>query len=541
MRQEAGQYPTVQLRQEDFEQGTYRIVRPGTYVLAENISFSPGFPARGDWWYPSHSYSLGFFAAITIETSDVVLKLDHHKLEQAPEHALLQRFFSLIELCNRPFIPDKGPPQFKHYTDVTMACGSRVVIEGPGELGRSSHFAVHGNGNKQVLVQNLWAHDFEVAGIDLNAPNSIVVKNVLIGPSSTRVPVKASFSHAMFMSKLYSEAMASPELSSLADTTIVRLRGSDRRVAAVLNSLLIAVNRVLAGADPCHESPQGHLGHDDDEDLDTLLFCNPSGLPDGSAVYGFVSHKLGPAIHSLGKCTIEEHRLYARGLGTYGDVTLANVTIRGLHVKTEETLMVQDSEGKISQGPAGDPFQVQLARCADNDTYCGNVVSDSQVAMQVLADRAEALGLKEFEDFGGVRVGKGVLAWAAHTIPSWQAVLHRHQYEQKCLGDAMDHTNKGAVGARIEFVKGVRLDGVRILNVANHGVSDPKCRPREQSYSGAHARGLCTRYMQDATMETVIVHDIKSASGSALGWDMGLHCSIIAAKDVNTGDIFDEA
>lgn len=95
---------------------TYRIRTPGVYRLGSDISFNPnsrfsgghghGHPTEEQFvngLYDRRAYALGFFAAITIECSDVDLDLAGHTLEQSVEHALTQRFFSLIELANAPF------------------------------------------------------------------------------------------------------------------------------------------------------------------------------------------------------------------------------------------------------------------------------------------------------------------------------------------------------------------------------------------------------------------------------------------------------
>jgi hypothetical protein len=43
-----GADPTLQLQQSDFDDGTYRITKPGTYVLQENIAFCPLYKALGN-------------------------------------------------------------------------------------------------------------------------------------------------------------------------------------------------------------------------------------------------------------------------------------------------------------------------------------------------------------------------------------------------------------------------------------------------------------------------------------------------------------
>ena len=53
------------------------------------------------------AYHLGFFSAITIECSGVVLDLNGYTIQQTKKHNLHQRF-SVIELANAPFIPSQG-------------------------------------------------------------------------------------------------------------------------------------------------------------------------------------------------------------------------------------------------------------------------------------------------------------------------------------------------------------------------------------------------------------------------------------------------
>ena len=59
------------------------------------------------------AYHLGFFAAITVESDDVILDLNGKSLKQSKLHNLQQRFYSHIELASAPFIPKQGPPPIK--------------------------------------------------------------------------------------------------------------------------------------------------------------------------------------------------------------------------------------------------------------------------------------------------------------------------------------------------------------------------------------------------------------------------------------------
>ena len=121
------------LKQSDFDTGTYRILKPGYYVLGEDIVFHPNpeydFKPTAQQFktnsYPVHPYRLGFFAAITNETHDVILDLNGYSISQSKHHNIMQRFFALIELANTPFIPKTGPANFGD----TISPANNVIIK----------------------------------------------------------------------------------------------------------------------------------------------------------------------------------------------------------------------------------------------------------------------------------------------------------------------------------------------------------------------------------------------------------------------------
>ena len=95
--------PQFNLGQADFQNGTYRIRQPGIYRFIEDVEFGPR--PDNDYWndlgsseYPINQYFLGFFAAITIESDNVIIDLNGHTLQMAKEFYLLQRFCNLIEV-----------------------------------------------------------------------------------------------------------------------------------------------------------------------------------------------------------------------------------------------------------------------------------------------------------------------------------------------------------------------------------------------------------------------------------------------------------
>ena len=134
---------------DDFDEGTLIITTPGAYKLCGDVTFNPRAPGRRQTpapdafdpifsdTYGENAFGLGFFASIAIATSNVELYLNGHTIEQSRGHALMQRFFAVIELADSPFIAGVGPAEF--VGDGSFDPASNILIKGPGTIGRSSH------------------------------------------------------------------------------------------------------------------------------------------------------------------------------------------------------------------------------------------------------------------------------------------------------------------------------------------------------------------------------------------------------------------
>ena len=163
---------SVSLSQSDFNNGAYIINTPGVYTFQEDIVFRPTgtldplepetwmFPDRTTAPYDESPFRLGHFAGIVVQTNGVTIDLNGKTFSQSQEHALIQRFFSLIELASSPFKPNVGPAAFAAGAPDFIPAAN-VVIEN-GKLGRSSHHAIHGNNNNGVTLRNLDISAFEV-------------------------------------------------------------------------------------------------------------------------------------------------------------------------------------------------------------------------------------------------------------------------------------------------------------------------------------------------------------------------------------------
>ena len=156
----------IELTQNDFTEGTVRITKPGIYILKENIIFNPNqsndfFPRMNQLEkFPmgnSGPFHLGFFAAITVESDNVMIDLNGKTIKQSALHNIEQRFYAHIELASSPFIPNQGPGDFGK----TIKIPKNVCIMN-GTLGLSSHHGIHGNKMENVVIHNVVFKDFEV-------------------------------------------------------------------------------------------------------------------------------------------------------------------------------------------------------------------------------------------------------------------------------------------------------------------------------------------------------------------------------------------
>lgn len=153
----------------DMAYESYQIKVSGTYCLSEDIIFNPRPGSISDpndeyAWFPIHEkgpehgpFSLGFFAAIIIEVSDVELNLNGKTISQHPQFYIQQRFYSHIEIANTPFIPGQGPNgQFGELNPI-----KNVKIYN-GKLGLTSHHGIHSNNAQSVTVSNLYVYINEI-------------------------------------------------------------------------------------------------------------------------------------------------------------------------------------------------------------------------------------------------------------------------------------------------------------------------------------------------------------------------------------------
>lgn len=457
----------VQLQQSDFAKGTYRITVPGAYVLTEDITFHPdNFTPSGDE-YSGRAYSLGFFAAITIETSNVMLDLNGFTLSQSRLHNLQQRFFALIELADQPFLPSQGPSNFGEQLDPA----TQVWIRN-GVLGKSSHHGIHGNNNTNIRIKNICIEDFEVAGIALNGCNNVTVEQCRIGPASQSVPVGASYSQSRFLL---------PILEKIPGTFYLRDGVTVDSVRTNLKARMEATKaQVMAGkavTDP--------------------LFALPSGLTDG-AVVGIQIHSPGIAIKGF-------QQNWERG--SQSNIKIKHCYFIGLNAQSQEVVAynklgeehntVEYASKKVQSGIFGAVLRFERIRQADG-AYRPDPLTDGLLAV--------------WKFTGKGNIDNEVWEWAMKGVALPDTLY------PVLAGDSMHHLMKGNIGIFLSGCVDFVVENVNIEGIVNHGnmsaVNLPNIHYHSDMnmprYNGNMSRGIMLATCARGTIKTVSITNLAS-------------------------------
>jgi len=514
------------LYQSDFSAGTKKLDSSGWYQLMEDISFnpSPTYPDLDSTDYPQgDGYFLGFFAAIAMEGDNVRLNCRGYTIKMSDAFHKRQRFFSVIELASRPFIPNAGPPPLSNPAmnpdaEIRSATGVRIRN---CRFGLTSHHSIHGNGNDGVAILDSYFRDFEVGAIALNNAYNVAIRRNDIGPSLTTA-WPAALSQAIFLNHMATEVgLADSHLQPVFAETNVVIRGESHSAQdwmTYLNSNLTAF-----------------LG---DETAGTLAsVLGPQAIPDGSALYGVLLHKSGPAVGEFGACPMHEYLNGSEPL--IENSKLRWLDIHNLELNPEAWISFHqdqdDGSSRQVQGPAGAVFRAtkwtsspSTSTGTNLDGYVGNALSDAQIALAQVYDAAvegsDETAQQRAEDyFVAAYVPQEIRDWAA----SGSSTLDTSAFNLKCDGDAMSHLNKGIVGIRLGYqsypVVGPappshrehRRRGVVMRNFTNHGVGPEDadlCTPGD--YLGNDVRGIRLTNCND--VRGVDAEDLAPGAGGHL-------------------------
>jgi len=577
---------SVTLTNEDFLYGTYIIDEPGTYRLGEDVSFNPnspatltasvedgsipewladalGLPAPVDAYhagfplftqyepggvesfspggpldarYDPSAYGIGFFAAIAITADDVVLDLNGHTIEQSAEHALLQRFFAVVELSDQPFIPSQGP--FDFGTDLDGAQG--VTIKN-GTIGRSSHHGIHGNGNEDITVRNVAFVDYEVGALALNGVNGLDVTNVT-AVNRKDVPVLGTFSSAQFI-KMFIE-----DLVQSGSQTTLTVEGVVLGVEDVKDGLVDAINNTH---DDIISNPNvvgGRAQIDSDaHPVEYGLFHNQHGVVDGNS-YSFLVNRFGVAVNGFPHSPDGVTSVASQG------IRFTNVRVMD-QVGAINEVPALDVGGGAATDPIGAVFQTQN-RNPDTDApvttsatdgtarYTGNPVANAQafVAKAQLNGDFAASNL----DLSRQSISPSILSWVEAATGSES--LDDIGATYLCNGDSMFHVDKGVIAFKMDAAQNVRLRNTSVSGLENLGTEGSSlcgdylggkshADATLNGYGGSSVRAYTFAGTRNALVVNASATGLLSVGGTAIGFDVLTDSSDIRILSASVTDV----
>ena len=450
-------YSIINLYNNDFKNGTIRIKKPGVYRLQENIVFNPNesndfSPTQeqiSSGLYPenmSGPYHLGFFAAITVETDNVVIDLNGFTIKQSELHKLQQRFYANIELANSPFIPNQGPSSFIGVGGYRAA--NRVLVMN-GTFSSTSHHGIHANTANNVVLHNLTFNGFEVAGIALNGTTNAVFNNLTIENNDKNIPVLSTYSQARFIRKFLNTAkQIKPDLK-LSDTKTL-----DTIIENIQTDLDTTFNQFKIN----NTIPDNY-------------FKNNKNEYDGN-VYGIVLNVNGVAINDFIQQRTSEmignNNIYLNNI-IINNISSTPVEIIGLNSNPSSNTAYG---GRVQVGPLGDVLQIEHIQNIDG-TYKANSLSDAQI---ILADTSYT-GPK-----GTNNIVNKVIEWAKNerTLSSFIGT-ETGKFYYLGGGDSMNHVMKGNIGLFISAGQNIKGNKIVISNIKSKGnnVGVSQLRPIE--------------------------------------------------------------
>eukprot|EP01083_Nonionella_stella_P067358 178120_1 len=537
----------VYLYNTDFVDGTLRIQESGTYVIMEDIVFNFNAPSAEDmaqetfspnsidedelYWFPTHAqadidgtypglysyfgpFTLGFFAGIAIETSCVTIDLNGHSLSQHPLFYFQQRFFALIELASQPFVPGQGPANWGAGNAVYA---EHVIIEN-GELGLTAHHGIHGNNNNDITIQNVNTKQFDVCGIQCNSCTNLVIRDVIIGPQNTNIPLLGRYTHARSFLPRLKQLM-----NEAADDEITFYN----RATVTVSQL---VYRLIDQMDMIYWHVNNGIEYDSDDEewiASQKIFANTNGWMDGGSSYGLVVGGDGAQVVGIG----------ARHEGT-SDVNISNVEIYGIYNQVIEKMKYTGNFGatRLIFFDAIDWNEVSSESIEPSEAvYLGDAYSDLTFAVSVTVDSWYFMNSLFVSDEMKAYVFDGASA---------TGVFHGG-----CGSDIQLHSSKGAIGFRVDGTQNLNVDGLYVHDVYNWadlgnqewcGSYDGPNVGNEDidiqyGYTGTRAHGIVMDYAQ-GVIQNVQIEKIDSYYGEANGFTVYKECDVVL-RNINIDSV----
>ena len=519
-------------------------------------------------YYPQDAYGLGFFCAISIYTSDIILNLNGYEIKQSSEHALQQRFYSNIELASIPFLPSQGPHTFGSKIKRADNC----IIK-DGVLGRSSHHSIHGNLASNIIIKNITAYDYEVGIIGLNGVRNIYIDHVIGQGHRSDIPVLGIFSTTRFIwpfldaletyerrnisggdytkSEFINNGGGSTEWDA-ATSTMITLDISG--TALKIKTIKVKIENDIASVYNAEiDYTTGEKKTDITNDIPGL-YKNEKKFVDGNS-YGILINQIGVAVNGFPISRQEPSE----------NIYITDLIIKNHIGFVNEIPALENPNGGHEKDPVGSVFQTQnkdiagtLMTINEDGTYKGNAVSNAQLYVaKAITNNENFFQGKSADKTPCVKrnsISDRTVNWAEGNDTTLRDVSGGDGIANYLFnGDSMFHVNKGLVTCKLDAIEGLYVENCVISNCWNQtdewprgknnlsGGWDPSALSDEKGHnyslysnglgkshpsatyngSGAHnIRAWSLSSSRNCFIKNCATRNVKSNLGKAIGYDI---------------------
>ena len=446
---------------------------------------------------------------------------------------LQQRYFTLIECGAKYFLPNQGPSNWQIAGEYYA---SHLEIKGPGTLGLSSHHAIHGMRNEHLNIHDIEITNFEVAGIQCNGGNNVIIDSCTVGPQNTDIPVLGRYAHARAMLPRYKELN-----DEYGDEEITFYNREPMKISDLCQ-------RIVDQMDMIYNNYINDIQYDDDDDEEWIaakkLFYNPTGWMDGGSSYGVVFNGDGAAVVGMGS-----------RIKSTTNIKMSNVEIYGIYNQVLEKIKVSINKVGASRLLLFDTIDwiAVTDSIEDGSTaqYIGDSYTDLIFAIKKNIDSWSYLNSLYLTDAEQQYVFEGNNEENNAFRGIWEggSPAINDQSATGCNTDIQLHSSKGAIGLRFDGTQNIDISDIYIHDVINWadlggnwcGLSDGPSVSNEDldiqyGYTGTRAHGLIIDYVT-GNIQNINIQNIESFHGEAIGINIYKGCDVNINGDINIDTI----
>jgi len=530
----------IYLNQTDFDMGTYRIKVPGIYILNENITFSPNkniydstncmdfknvldnfhpnYPEQLEQ-YPNPPYQFGFFAAITVECDNVVIDLNNKIIEQSVIHYFHQRFYSNIELNSSPFINGQGPSNFGE-----IQFPKNIYIKN-GTLGRSSHHGIHGNGNHNIIIENLVIKNYEVGGIALNGSENVIIRNIEIKDSLRDVNINFLYSNALYTRRFLYELLKHNSNAFLFVNGTQNIKIENILCELQKEMIDKVYTKLISNNKP-----------------ESQLFLNSTGLPEGN-IYGIVLNGLGVVVGDF----IKDYE----GVIGNKNIVIHDIYFKNLDSFPREIITLTDKK-KPHLGTVGNTLP--YLDITDNNTgnYFSNVMTNATVilAKYINIDSTFSINSKS------INIPQYMIDEWFEANNDINIIKNKYSLKYVNLRDQMNHVMKGNLILFLSGCNGIKIDNIHMENISNSG-NNCDCEDNRiidykyifdtkdfinynllvSKYLGTDIVPILIASSTNVNINNIYCNNIYSIQGECIGLKIIGKCNNIYSNNISINDV----